>query len=492
MKIKAFSFLIIVLFTNTLVASTYYINSVSGNDLNSGKSESNPWKSLWKVNQQIFKPGDKILFSAGTSYEGKLVPKGAGKEGKPIQIDRYGKGENPAIHGNGYNEFTLLLYNVEYWEVRNLEITNQGKERKTKRRGVIVRAEDFGDCHHIILEGLEIHNVNGILEKKKGGGSAILWENKGDKVKTRFIDLQILNNYMHHCERNAINSRGYAFRTEWHPSLNVVIRGNLIENIPGDGIVPIACDGALIEYNVIRKGLDIMAVGDAAAGIWPWSSDNTLIQFNEVSDHKAKWDGQSFDADFNCIGTTFQYNYSFDNWGGFMLVCNNGKTLGQRHNIGTKNTKILYNLSVNDGLRPYKAHNKRFFSPIFHITGPVENTAIHHNIIIIPEKPVAEIENTLIEFGDWGETYPIQTVFSNNIVRNEQTASILKKNKATGLVQNGNDVQTDFNYKEKNPVKVLDQLKDHSSVKGEKDFDILYDFIQFRMENPDPRFKSMN
>jgi len=492
MKIKILSFLLLILISNTLVAKTFFVNSEIGNDSNSGISESKPWKTLWKVNQQTFKPGDKILFAAGTSFEGVLKFKGSGKKGKPILVDRYGKGKKPIIHGKGWSEATLLLYNVEYWEVRNLEITNQGKEAKARRRGVVISAEDFGDCHHIVLEGLEIHHVNGVLEKKKGGGSGILWVNKGEKVKTRFIDLQILNNYIHHCDRNAINSHGNSQRTKWHPSLEVVIRGNLIENVPGDGIVPIGCDGALIEYNVIRKGLDIMQVGDAAAGIWPWSSDNTLIQFNEVSDHRAKWDGQSYDADFNCIGSTFQYNYSFDNWGGFMLICNNGFKLGQPNNVGTKDTKIHYNLSINDGLRPYKAHNKRFFSPIFHITGPVENTSITHNIIVIPKKPVTEIENTLLEFGDWGETYPNQTVFSNNIVRNQQTATILKHKKSTNFVKQENDIQTDFDYNEKNPVKILAELKNNPLFKDSKEFKILYHFIQHRIKNPDPRFSESN
>ena len=491
MNFRTLSFLLVFLISNSIIAKSYYVNTETGSDKNDGKSESSPWKTLWKVNQKAFKPGDIVLFAAGTSYYGQLIPKGSGSNEHVIRIDRYGEGVNPAIHGQGKKLYTLLLYNVEYWEVRNLEITNQGKERKARRRGVIIRAEDFGDCHHIVLEGLEIHNVNGVLEKKKGGGSAILLENKGKKVKTRFVDLQILNNYIHHCERNAINSRGYAARTEWHPSLDVVIRGNLIENVPGDGIVPIGCDGALIEYNVIRTGLDIMPFGDAAAGIWPWSSDNTIVQFNEVSDHRAKWDGQSYDADFNCIGSTFQYNYSFDNWGGFMLICNNGFKLGQPMNIGTKDTKIRYNLSINDGLRPYKAHNKRFFSPVFHITGPTENTSIDHNIIILPNKPVAEIKNTLIEFNDWGDIYPNQTIFSNNIVRNEQTASILKKNKTTGFIQNGNDIQTDFNYNEKNPIKILDELKNNPSLKNSKEFEILYDFIEHRIKNPDPRFSIM-
>ncbi len=490
MKLKSLLFLLVFIFSNSLDAKTYYVNSEIGNDSNNGTSKLKPWKSLWKVNQQVFKPGDKILFAADNSFIGVLKPKGSGKKGKPIQIDRYGKGANPAIHGNGWNEFTLLLYNVEYWEVRNLEITNQGKEPRSRRRGVIVRAEDFGDCHHIVLEGLEIHNVNGVLEKKKGGGSGILWENKGKKVKTRFIDLQILNNYIHHCDRNAINSRGYARRTEWHPSLEVVVRGNLIENVPGDGIVPIGCDGALIEYNVIRKGIDLMPIGDAAAGIWPWSSNNTLIQFNEVSDHRAKWDGQSYDSDFNCIGSTFQYNYSFDNWGGFMLVCNNGKTLGQPHNIGTKNTVIKYNFSLNDGLRPYKAHNKRYFSPTFHITGPLENTYIHNNIIILPKKPLKEIENTLIEFGDWGDAFPNNTVFKNNIVRNEEEAAILIK-KTKGFKNIENDITTDFNFDQRNPIEILNQLQEQTNLKDNKEFKILYEFIKFRQENSDPRYNTM-
>lgn len=490
MKLKYVFLFVLLLLVNNITATTYYVNSETGDDQNSGKSEQKAWKSLWKVNKKVFKPGDIILFAAGTSYTGQLEPQGSGKKGAPIKIDMYGKGNKPAIHGFGWKDHTLLLHNVEYWEVRNLEITNNGNKRKARRRGVIVSAVDFGDCHHIVLEGLEIHHVNGVYEKKKGGGSAILWKNGGEKVKTRFIDLHILNNYIHHCDRNAINSRGNGLRTNWHPSLGVIIRGNLIENVPGDGIVPIGCDGALIEYNVIRKGLDVMPVGDAAAGIWPWSSDNTLIQFNEVSDHRAKWDGQSYDADFNCIGSTFQYNYSYNNWGGFMLICNNGNKLGEPNNIGTEDTKIRYNLSVNDGLRPYKAHNKRFFSPIFHITGPVKNTEIHHNIIIIPDKPVSEIENTLIEFGDWGNSYPISTVFENNLIRNEQTATILTKG-TTGYTQSDNDIRTSFDYTERNPVKILEALKNNPLFKDNSEFQLLYEFIQFRMINKDPRFVTM-
>lgn len=265
----------------------YYVNGESGNDANSGKSPAKAWASLQKVNQAVFQPGDKILFKSGTTYYGQLEPKGSGIKDKPILIDRYGIGKKPAIHGEGNKLHTLLLYNVEYWEIRNLEITNTGKERAANRRGVIVRAENFGDCNHIVLDSLEIHHVNGSLVKKDGGGSAILWENSGDKIPTRFVDLIIQNNHLHHSGRNGINAKGNTNRNKWFPSIGVIIRNNLLENIPGDGIVPIGCDGAIVENNVLRDFPDILSHEEAAAGIWPWSSDNTLIQFNEVSGHKA-------------------------------------------------------------------------------------------------------------------------------------------------------------------------------------------------------------
>lgn len=80
----------------------------------------------------------------------------------------------------------------------------------------------------------------------------------------------------------------------------------------------------MIEYNVMRDCPDMLPDTEAAAGIWPWSCDNTLVQFNEVSGHKAPWDAQGFDSDWNCRGTVIQYNYSHDNYGGLVLVCNDG------------------------------------------------------------------------------------------------------------------------------------------------------------------------
>jgi len=394
---------------------SYYVDSNTGNDSNTGFSPKTAWASLEKINSVVFEPGDRILLKAGTEYQGQLEPKGNGNELHPILINRYGTGKNPAIHGFGEKLHTLLLHNVEYWEIRNLEITNTGNEPQGRRRGVIVSAEDFGECHHIVLDSLEIHHVNGDLVKKKGGGSAIYWRNSGKSVKTRFVGLVISNCYLHHCERNGINSGGYTNRDDWFPTIGVHITNNLLEQIPGDGIVPIGCDGALIEYNIMRDCPETLGINDAAAGMWPWGSDNTIIQFNEVSGHNAQWDGQGFDSDWNCQNTIIQYNYSHDNIGGFLLVCNNGASIGSSNNIGTKNTIVRYNVSINDGIRAKKTRRPEHFSPTMHISGPCEGTKIYNNIFIVPEKIDPVIDRTLVEMDNWGGPWPTDTWFANNI-----------------------------------------------------------------------------
>ncbi len=424
---KTILLLLITILYSCTSERVYYIDADNGSDHHSGRSPNAAWASLEKVNQTVFQPGDQLLFKAGAQWEGQLEFKGSGTSEAPIKVGRYGEGKDPAIHGQGEKLYTLLLHNVEYWEVRNLEITNTGTERTPRRRGIMITAKDFGDCHHIVLDSLEIHHVNGSLVKSEGGGGAIFWQNSGDSLKTRFVDLQITNCHLHHCERNGINSRGYTSRSNWHPSLGVVIRNNLLEQIPGDGIVPIGTDGVLIEHNVMKDCPDILTHKEAAAGIWPWSADNTIIQFNEVSGHKAKWDGQGFDSDWNCRNTIIQYNYSHDNYGGFALICNNGNNIGSDRNIGTKNTIIRYNVSINDGIRPYPTERRGWFSPTMHISGPVENTRIYNNIFIIPEKPLDNIDRTIIEMDNWGGPWPEDTWLANNIFYVEDKADFVFK-----------------------------------------------------------------
>lgn len=78
----------------TSTQRTFYVDSITGDDANKGSSPTEAWKSLDKLNQQVFEPGDRILFKSGTEYVGQFEPKGSGSEGKPVMVDKYGDGGN--------------------------------------------------------------------------------------------------------------------------------------------------------------------------------------------------------------------------------------------------------------------------------------------------------------------------------------------------------------------------------------------------------------
>lgn len=369
---------------------TYYVDSALGDDANSGQVQSTPWKSLERVNEMVFQPGDRILFKVGTSYAGRLAPRGSGSAESPIVVSTYGGEGRALIAADGRFNEALLLQNQDYWEVSNLELTNLGPSRETFRYGARLRSWDYGTMHHIQLKDLYIHDVNGSLIKKdEGEGHGIVWENGGQTVHSNFDGLLIDGCHLVRTDRNGIS--GYteypSDRSIWMPSLNVIIRNNVLEDIGGDGIKPWGCDGAIVEHNIVDRGRQ--RCDDYAAGIWPWNSDNTLIQFNEVSGMKGQKDGQAFDSDGFCRNTVFQYNYSHDNDGGFMLICG-------RENFGTT---IRYNISQNDKTR------------LFHFYDLINGTKIYNNTFYVAEG----IDLRLFIWTPGGAGWATDTEIYNNI-----------------------------------------------------------------------------
>lgn len=371
-------------------ATVYYVDSQNGDDVHSGTSQTQAWKTLERVNAHVFQPGDQLRFKAGSRFTGQLRPQGSGKldggQPVPITIGKYGDGPKPRIDGEGTFLDTLLLCNVEFWEISDLEITNLGTNRAPWRTGVRVVSDGFGKMRHIHLRNLFVHDVNGDLRKEQEG-CGIYFESRG-RNQSHFDDLRIENCHVVRTDRNGICQRGGG-RVR---SVGVVIRGNLLEDIGGDGIKIWGSNGALVEHNVIRRGR--MRCDDYAAGIWPFDSDDTLIQFNEVSGMKGTKDGQGFDSDYLCRRSVFQYNYSHDNEGGFFLICAPGRSYNE-------DTVIRYNISQNDGINSAR---------VFHISG-AKNTKIYNNTIYVGPKQ----NLPLVLCNDWDGGSAQDTFFYNNI-----------------------------------------------------------------------------
>lgn len=325
--------------------TTYYVNKTDGDDSNSGTEPDDAWRNLNKVNSTTFDPGDQILFRAGDTWTGQLHPKGSGKPEKPIIIDKYGSGSKPLIDGNGLEGGVVYLYNQEYWEITNLEVTNPGEEGSF-RRGVLVRAEDAGLLNHIYVANLNIHDVigrdgwQGAWSGKNTGG--IVFEVVDDS-NTKYNDILIQNNELQDIRRTGIktgSTRSAEVNGEENYWTNVVIRSNSIIRAGGDAILVSYCDSPLIENNtVVRAG---QYTEHPAAAVWSWSSRNALFQYNEVAHTQAPKDGQAFDLDGYNQNVTYQYNYTHDNIGGFMLVAPRG--------FGLQNNTVRYNISENDSL----------------------------------------------------------------------------------------------------------------------------------------------
>ena len=184
-----------------------------------------------------------------------------------------------------------------------------------------------------------------------------------------------------------------------------------------DGILPTACKAPLVEWNIMRDSPRLGREGGAAAGMWPWACDDALFQFNEVSGHKAWIDAQGYDCDYSCHNTTFQYNLSHNNEGGFMLICSPG-IHGKgwlRENALNHGSRIRYNLSLNDGSRT-TGGKKEFFSPVFSITGnSTQDTLIEGNLVIIPKKTDSRIDTILFHFGTWGGKSAVNTRIRENV-----------------------------------------------------------------------------
>ncbi len=385
------SFFLVFLASESL-AVDFYVSSQAGDDARDGQTPDTAWKGLEKVNNAPLMPGDRVFFQCGSVWNGQLRISASGTHGKPLQFNSYGSGSFPRIDTAGTFEDAILIRNAQYVEVRNLELTNRGVDDRP-RRGVNIVADNCGTLKHIIVSGLFIHDVNGTQRNKDNGG--INFRTLGNRSASRFDGLFLERNIIWRVDRSGIAAQSYhASRKRWNPSINVIIRDNWVGDVGGDGIVPWATDGCIVEHNIVQGANE--RAGNYNAGIWPWSTDNTVMRLNRASGVKTLKDGQGFDSDYNSRNTILEYNLSHDNEGGFLLICTPGKR-NPDDNIGNLGTIARYNISRNDRART------------FHVSA-AQNTLIHDNAVYIE----TGLDVQMILLTDWSG-WPDGLEVSNNL-----------------------------------------------------------------------------
>ncbi|MFJ8042488.1 carbohydrate binding domain-containing protein [Kitasatospora sp. NPDC096147] len=322
-----------------------------------------PWNNLAAANAHLFGPGDQLLLKRGTTCLGTLRPQGSGAPGSPVTLAGYGSSTTrPVVKGDPATaeKAAVHLFNVEQWELRELEITfPDPAATKRERNGLLVEIADLPDGvgTHYLVDDVSVHDVNGDATKWSNG---IQFRVSGLTTPTNFDDVLVQNSRISRVDREGLTNRstwmcrpsygtgdGCGTTVNWRASTRIVFRGNTVNDTGGDGIVVRAADHALVEHNT---AYDIaMRPMGSNAGIWTINSDATTVQFNEVhhvrrlSDNN---DGMAFDSDYGNNDALFQYNYSHHNEGGFMLFC--GACGAGSSSTGTV---VRYNLSVDDRSR---------------------------------------------------------------------------------------------------------------------------------------------
>ncbi|MFI1468370.1 right-handed parallel beta-helix repeat-containing protein [Streptomyces wuyuanensis] len=399
--------------------TTYYLDCLHGSDTSPGTSDDAPWRSLAKASR-TYGPGDRLLLRRGRTCTGVLAPTGSGTAARPISVDAYGRGAKPRIEGAGARAAVLLL-DVEGWELRNLDISNTGAPTTTDRRaGLLVRLTDHGVGRHYVVDGVDVHDVNGADFKDPDPSGGILFSVTGSAAPTRFDDVRIADSTVRRVDRTGIGTSSTWGRrpehpngpgTSWEAITGLRIQRNEVTDVGGDGIVVQTAKGALVEHNHV-DGFNMRSAG-YNAGVWAWNSDEVLYQYNEVTGGHGTLDSMAYDIDGGNNRNVYQYNYSHDNEGGFLLVCNGS-------GMTSSGNRVRHNISVNDRntMAPYGV--------ISVVCGATTDTQVHGNTVVTDEPGTALISdngpggvtfrnNVLVGAADGSPIRDSRNVYENNL-----------------------------------------------------------------------------
>ena len=438
-------------FTFNVLASTYYISTSLGNDTNNGLTTQTPFKSIEKLNSLFYNPGDTILFKANESFHGMFWLKGSGSIQEPIVVDSYGGSGKPIIDGAGY-QACILLYNDQHITINNLELINQASHLDSlgnvkKLIGFGGASNDWGSGKNVRF-GVKIIGDSRSLENFNLSDLYIhdIYPTPTDpqfthlgygiKLETSSDTTQLLLNTIANVQVKNTSIKQTGHYGIWIKSLGlngidsvknnqIVIANCTFEHTGGSGFVPNKSKNILVEncsFNHTGSNLD-PRMWKRGSGMWPFDCKDVIAQHNEFKNAHGPQDSYGCHIDYGNEHVVFQYNYSFNNEGGFVEI------LGDNINCGYR-----YNISVNDGYRedpdgtPWNKKGKIFWVSNFcgnnSVRCPSTGTFIYNNTAFVNDTVDPEIYfwpnigdvmlyNNLVYATSSGNTLP--TLIQNNL-----------------------------------------------------------------------------
>ena len=436
-----------------LNASTYFVSNSLGNDTNSGLSSQTPIKSISRLNTFNFFPGDSILFKSGDTFLGMFWLKGSGDSSHPIVVDTYGGLDKASINGDGYQS-CILLFNNEFISINNLDIFNENSHLdslgnikllagfsgasntwgsgKNVRFGIKIVATSKS-LTGFSFNNLKIHDIypSPVLSQNIHKGYGIKIESQSDTLSflyNRISDLKIYN-----CDISKTGHYGIWVKSLGLNGIDSVKNSNInilecnFEDTGGSGFVPNKSKNILVQnssFNHSGSSID-PRMWKRGSGLWTFDCKDVIVQHNYFMNAHGPQDSYGAHIDYGNENVVFQYNYSYNNEGGFAEI------LGDNINCGYR-----YNISVNDGYRldpnnsSWDKKGKIFWISNFCGSGPrcpnvgsfiynntiFVNDSLNPEIYFWPNIGDVHLYNNLIYVGSYGNKIPTLLQNTSNIL----------------------------------------------------------------------------
>ena len=198
----------------------------------------------------------------------------------------------------------------------------------------------------------------------------------------------------------------------------IIVENCVFEHTGGSGFVPNKSENVLVQnciFNHTGSSLD-NRMWKRGSGMWPFDCKDVIAQHNKFMNAHGPMDSYGSHIDYGNENVVFQYNYSYNNEGGFAEI------LGDNINCGYR-----YNISVNDGYRedpngiPWDKKGKIFWVSNFCGQNPIRcpnvGTFIYNNTVFVndtlnpeiyfwPDIGDIHVYNNLIVVGQHGEIIP--------------------------------------------------------------------------------------
>lgn len=438
-------------FLEKATASVFYVNNSTGDDNNNGLSPLTPFKTIDKLNTLLFNPGDSILFKSGEEFKGMFWVKGSGNQQNPIFLGSYGGSTKPILNGDGYQS-CILIYNDDGIVIKNLQLNNENSHLdslgnvkqligfggaantwgsgKNVRFGIKV-VTDTDSLNYFVMDSLEIHHVfpTPSLSSNIHKGYGIKFETQSDTANNDYnliSNVNISNCFIHHTGHYGIWIKSIGLNNlDGFKNSNITIENTLFEHTGGSGFVPNKSIDVLVESCVFNHtgSSDDSRMWERGSGMWPFDCKNVIAQHNYFMNAHGPADSYGAHIDYGNENVVFQYNYSYNNEGGFVEI------LGDNINCGYR-----YNISVNDGYRedpnntPWDKKGKIFWVSNFCGSGsvrcPSSGSFIYNNTVFVNDSINPEIYfwpnigdilmyNNIVYVGSSGQVLP--TLIQNNL-----------------------------------------------------------------------------